>query len=161
MKLEITESAIMENAESTAAMLLQLKTLGVQLYIDDFGTGYSSLSYLHRFPVDALKIDHSFVSRMGVDDESDPEGTPIIQTIVTLAHNLNMDIVAERIETVEQLVQLRELRCEYGQGYFFSKPLDSQAMGALIATSYGSSVEDIGEDHLHRVEQQHNVIYPF
>lgn len=160
LKLEITESAIMENAETTAAMLLQLKMLGVQLYIDDFGTGYSSLSYLHRFSVDALKIDRSFVSRMGVDEESDPEGTSIIQTIVTLAHNLNMDIVAEGIETVEQLVQLRELRCEYGQGYFFSKPLDSKAMGALIAMSYGSLVEDIGEVHLHRIEQ-HDVVYPF
>jgi diguanylate cyclase (GGDEF)-like protein/PAS domain S-box-containing protein len=129
LKLEITETVIMENAESTTAMLLQLKALGVQLQIDDFGTGYSSLSYLHRFPVDSLKIDRSFVSRIGFDTEN----SEIVQTIVMLAHNLSMDVVAEGVETADQLAQLRALKCKYGQGYFFSKPLDTKAVEALIA----------------------------
>lgn len=128
LQLEITESVLMENAESTAAMLSQLRALGIQLHIDDFGTGYSSLSYLHRFPVDTLKIDRSFISRMGVDGEN----LEIIQTIVTLAHSLFMKVTAEGVETETQLVQLKALKCERGQGYFFSKPIDSIAAGALI-----------------------------
>ena len=131
LKLEITESTIMENATSVAARLLQLKALGIQLYMDDFGTGYSSLSYLHRFPVDTLKIDRSFISRMGINGEH----SAIVQTIVTLAKNLDMDVVAEGVETAEQLNQLRALGCKYAQGYFFSKPLDRQATGALIAAT--------------------------
>jgi EAL domain-containing protein (putative c-di-GMP-specific phosphodiesterase class I) len=126
--LEITESVLIENDESAVAMLLQLKSLGVQVHIDDFGTGYSSLNYLHRFPIDALKIDRSFISRMGVNNEK----SEIVQTIMTMAHNLGMSVVAEGIETAEQLTQLRVLRCEYGQGYFFSKPLNTEAAGALI-----------------------------
>lgn len=135
LKLEITESVLMENAEAATAMLLKLKVLGVQLYVDDFGTGYSSLSYLQRFPVDALKIDRSFVSKMGADDESDPEGTSIIQAIVALATKLGIEVVAEGVETAEQLAQLRALECAdgQGQGYFFSEPLDSKAAEALIA----------------------------
>jgi len=131
LKLEITESVVMENAKSATAMLSELKSLGVQLYIDDFGTGYSSLSYLHCFPVDALKIDRSFVNRMGIDSQN----SQIIQTIIALAHNLNMDVVAEGVETLEQLIQLRELGCKYGQGYFLSRPLNSEAAGILIATN--------------------------
>lgn len=135
LKLEITESVLMENAEAATAMLLKLKVLGVQLYVDDFGTGYSSLSYLQRFPVDALKIDRSFVSKMGADDESDPEGTSIIQAIVALATKLGIEVVAEGVETAEQLAQLRALEGAdgQGQGYFFSEPLDSKAAEALIA----------------------------
>lgn len=129
LRLEITESAVMENAESAIATLLQLKKLGVQLYIDDFGTGYSSLSYLHRFPIDTLKIDRSFVGRMS----SDSENSEIVRTIVTLAHNLGLDVVAEGVETHEQLAQLRTLQCEYGQGYFFSRPLDVAAVETLMA----------------------------
>lgn len=131
LKLEITESILMENAESAAEMLLQLRALGVQLYIDDFGTGYSSLSYLHRFPVDALKIDRSFISRMGTNGEN----SEIIQTVMTLARNLNIDVVAEGVETAEQLTQLRAMGCKHGQGqgYFFSKPVDSETAQALIA----------------------------
>jgi diguanylate cyclase (GGDEF)-like protein/PAS domain S-box-containing protein len=131
LKLEITESAIMENSETSATMLLQLRSMGVQIYIDDFGTGYSSLSYLQRFPVNALKIDRSFISRMGVDGED----SAIIQTIVMLANKLGIDVVAEGVETEDQLGQLREI-CStqaQGQGYFFSKPLDSQAAETLIA----------------------------
>ncbi|HEY9859025.1 MAG TPA: EAL domain-containing protein [Candidatus Obscuribacterales bacterium] len=130
LKLEITESVMMENAESAAKMLLKLKALGVQLHIDDFGTGYSSLSYLHRFPIDQLKIDCSFVKRMGVDDES----AEIVRAIVTLAHNLGMHVTAEGVETAEQLMHLRTLECEYGQGYFFFKPLTEKVVEKLILT---------------------------
>jgi len=128
LKLEITESAIVENAEAATVMLARLRQLGIQLYMDDFGTGYSSLSYLHRFPTDMLKIDRSFVSRMSFDNEN----AEIVRTIVTLAHNLGMSVTAEGVETAEQLALLKALKCEYGQGYFFSKPMDSEAATALI-----------------------------
>ncbi|MDB9512615.1 EAL domain-containing protein [Kamptonema animale CS-326] len=129
LKLEITESVIMDNAESAAALLLQLRALEIQLYIDDFGTGYSSLSRLHSFPTDALKIDRAFVSRMA-DDEGNEA---IVQTILILAGHLGMDVIAEGVETAEQLAQLRALQCEYGQGYFFSKPVDCNAATVLVA----------------------------
>ncbi|MBS1794768.1 MAG: EAL domain-containing protein [Acidobacteria bacterium] len=119
VKLEITESAVMENAEATIMMLKQLRALGVNLSIDDFGTGYSSLSYLHRFPIDTLKVDRSFVSTM----EDGSENGEIVRTIIALAKTLNLDVVAEGIETIHQLHQLRILGCEYGQGYLFSRPV--------------------------------------
>jgi diguanylate cyclase (GGDEF)-like protein/PAS domain S-box-containing protein len=128
LKLEITEGVIMDNAESAAATLAQLKNLEVQLYIDDFGTGYSSLSRLHTFPTDALKIDRAFVSRMTEDEGNEA----IVQTILILASHLGMDVIAEGIETIEQLNLLRALQCEYGQGYFFSKPVDSITATLLI-----------------------------
>ncbi len=128
LQLEITESVIMDNAETATAMLEQLRALNVQLSIDDFGTGYSSLSYLHRFPISILKIDRSFVGRMGVGDEN----TEIVQTILTLACKLGMDVVAEGIETQEQLSQLISLKCEYGQGFFFSKSVDGDIAEGLI-----------------------------
>lgn len=130
LKLEITESMAMTDVASTIALLQRLKALHLQLSIDDFGTGYSSLSYLHRFPTNTIKVDRSFVSRMG--DES--EDAQIVQTIIILGHNLNMDIVAEGVETAEQLASLRGLNCEYGQGYFFSKPLVAEAAEALLHT---------------------------
>lgn len=130
LKLEITETAVMERAEEAVAMLGQLKALGVKLHIDDFGTGYSSLSYLHRFPVDELKIDRLFVSRMGADDES----SEIVATIIQLAHNLGMKVTAEGVETIEQLAQLRSLSCEYAQGYYFSKPVIAESAKLMIAT---------------------------
>lgn len=128
LKVEITESVLIENADSAAGMLVQLKKLGIQVYIDDFGTGYSSLSYLHRFPIDALKIDRSFVSRINIDNESE-----IVQTIMTMAHNLGMSVIAEGIETIDQLNQLKSLQCEYGQGYLFAKPLKKEAAEAVIS----------------------------
>ncbi len=128
LKLEITESAVMENAEAATQMLTQLRDLGVQLSIDDFGTGYSSLSYLHRFPVTTLKIDRSFIGRMGTGDEN----SEIVRTIMTLAGNLGMDVVAEGVETEDQLTQLTALKCEYGQGYLFSKPVNAAAAQALL-----------------------------
>ena len=129
LKLEITESVVMENAESAIAMLVRLKALGVQLSIDDFGTGYSSLSYLHRFPIDTLKIDRSFVNLMN----EGAENSEIVRTIRTLAGNMGMEVVAEGIETLGQLNQLMELKCEYGQGYLFSKPLETEAAETLLA----------------------------
>lgn len=119
LKLELTESAVMENAETAIMMLKQIKETGVQISIDDFGTGYSSLSYLHRFPIDLLKVDRSFVSAM----EENTENGEIVRTVIALAKALNLKVVAEGIESVHQFHQLRILGCEYGQGYLFSKPL--------------------------------------
>jgi len=128
LRLEITEGVIMGGAESATATLLQLRNLGVQLYIDDFGTGYSSLSRLHHFPINGLKIDNSFVSQIGLASGN----SAIVETIVVLAHKLGVDVTAEGVETAEQLAHLRELKCEYGQGNFFSQALDSGAALALI-----------------------------
>ncbi|MEB3311640.1 MAG: EAL domain-containing protein [Snowella sp.] len=122
LKLEITESMIINDVERAIALLHELKTLGIQLSIDDFGTGYSSLSYLYRFPVDTLKIDKSFISYIG-EEPDHAKYTQLVHTIITLGHNLGMSIVAEGIENPEQLRILRSLNCEYGQGYFFAQPL--------------------------------------
>jgi len=128
LKLEITESIAMNDVESTIALLMRLKALNVRLSIDDFGTGYSSLSYLHRFPTDTIKVDRSFVSRMG----NEIEDAHIVQTIIMLGHNLGMNIVAEGVETVEQLNRLRSLKCEYAQGYYFSRPVSSDVAQELL-----------------------------
>ncbi len=119
LKLELTESAVMDNAERVISMLRELKSLGVQLSIDDFGTGYSSLSYLHRFPIDTLKVDRSFVSEM----ETGSENGEIVRTIISLAKTLRMNVVAEGIESIHQIHQLQILGCEYGQGFLFSRPV--------------------------------------
>jgi diguanylate cyclase (GGDEF)-like protein/PAS domain S-box-containing protein len=129
LHLEMTESTIMDHGEAALAKLSQLRDLGVKLYIDDFGTGYSSLSYLHRLPMDALKIDRSFINYAG-----DSGGrSEIVHTIVTLARTLGMGVAAEGIETAEQVSRLRGLSCQYGQGYFFSKPIDRSDASGLIA----------------------------
>ena len=128
LRLEITESVIMEDAASGAAMLKQLKEIGVQLSIDDFGTGYSSLSYLHRFPFDILKIDRSFVTRMVTDKES----RSIVQTIIRLASELGKVTVAEGMETRKHYEMLDELSCQYGQGYLFSKAVNAVAAELLL-----------------------------
>ena len=122
LKLEITETAIMENTETAMEILLALKKMGVQLSVDDFGTGYSSLGYLYRFPMDVLKIDRSFISRVDTDGEK----LELVRTIITLAWNLGMDVIAEGVETTKQLAQLKMLKCEYGQGYLFSKPMSAE-----------------------------------
>src|SRR5262249_25363007 len=129
LRLEITESVIMGNTETAIAQLRRLKERGIGLSMDDFGTGYSSLSYLHKFSFDVLKIDRLFVSRMGPDGEN----TEIVETIVTLAHNLGMRVVAEGVETPEQAERLRALNCQCGQGYLFSRPSGPSEAEALIA----------------------------
>ncbi len=132
LKLEITESVVMDDVESAIAVLKHMKSLKVKLGIDDFGTGYSSLSYLSRFPTDTLKVDKSFVGLMEVGSEG--ENVAIVRTIVALAHALGMDVIAEGVETAAQLAKLRAIGCEYGQGYFFAKPLPSDAATALMAS---------------------------
>ena len=129
LKLEITESVMMDNPELATALLFDLKARQLETCMDDFGTGYSSLSFLQRYPVDILKIDQSFISSMGVSKES----SEIVRTIVTMAHNLGKTVIAEGVETAEHFTMLRTLQCAYGQGYFFSKPLDGKAAGMLLA----------------------------
>jgi diguanylate cyclase (GGDEF)-like protein/PAS domain S-box-containing protein len=131
LKLEITESVLMENTDSAASLLAQIRALGIQLSMDDFGTGYSSLSYLHRFPIDTLKIDRSFTNKI----DRDGEQLAIVRTIMTLAWNLGMEVIAEGIETPKQVAQLRALQCEYGQGYFFSPPVTGEAATQLLVTA--------------------------
>jgi diguanylate cyclase (GGDEF)-like protein/PAS domain S-box-containing protein len=127
--VEITENVLIESTEQASQMLGDLRKLGVQIYLDDFGTGYSSLSYLQRFPIDAVKIDRSFVKRMGPKKE----GHEIVRAIVTLTHNLGMRVIAEGVETSDQLGELRMLRCGYGQGMLFSKPVPAGEAAALVA----------------------------
>jgi diguanylate cyclase (GGDEF)-like protein/PAS domain S-box-containing protein len=128
LKLELTESTVMGDPSAAVEMLQQIKSLGISLAIDDFGTGYSSLSYLHRFPLDTLKIDRSFISSIG-----NGEDTEIARTILPMALNLHLDVVAEGVETIEQLLLLKKLHCKYGQGYYFSKPLSAEEAGLLLA----------------------------
>ena len=131
LKLEITESVLIDNLATVTEIIHSLRKQEIQFSIDDFGTGYSSLSYLHQFPVDTIKIDRSFVSQM----QPNGDNAAIVKAIVTLAHMLNMDIIAEGIETTAQLAQLKLLQCEYGQGFFFSKPLSEADADAFIANS--------------------------
>jgi diguanylate cyclase (GGDEF)-like protein/PAS domain S-box-containing protein len=126
--LEITEGVIIRQADSASSRFSRLKSLGVQLYLDDFGKGYSSLNYLHRFPMDILKIDRSFVSRI-----EEAEGNfAIVKAIVTLAHQLGMEVVAEGIQTADQRARLRGLGCEYGQGFFLSPPVPGDELEPLL-----------------------------
>jgi EAL domain-containing protein (putative c-di-GMP-specific phosphodiesterase class I) len=129
LKLEITESTVMIDPASTAKMLQEIKSLGILLAIDDFGTGYSSLSYLHRFPLDTLKIDRSFISGAGQVGE----GMEIARTIMPMAKNLRLDVIAEGVETLEQVALLKKLQCKYAQGYYFSKPLSADAVALLLS----------------------------
>ena len=121
LKLEITETILMEKPEDVKEKLIQIRGKNIQLSLDDFGTGYSSLSYLHHFPINTLKIDRSFVIRMNLN----PENAAIVQAIITLAHTFGMDVIAEGIETVEHFKRLQALECEYGQGYLFSRPVSA------------------------------------
>src|SRR5688500_3583244 len=129
LTLEITESAVMNDHVTTIVRLNQLKALGVRIAVDDFGTGYSSLSYLRRFPIDVLKIDRSFVD--GVADG--PQKRALLRTIVDLGRTLHLETVAEGIEQPEELQQLRSLDCELGQGYYFARPLEAEAVEELLA----------------------------
>lgn len=130
IQLEITESVLMEDADSAKKMLQDLKSFGFQLVLDDFGTGYSSLSYLHQFPIDKLKIDRSFTHAMLNDHDS----LEIVRAISGLSHNMDIEIVAEGIETMEQLSLYRDLDCHYGQGFLISKPLPEDDVYDIIGT---------------------------
>ena len=152
LKLEITESAVMDDVDSATEMLKKLRALGIKLSIDDFGTGYSSLSYLHRFPIDTLKVDRSFVVNMSEDSEN----VEIVRTIVSLAQNLGMNVIAEGVETKEQLAALRKLGCENGQGYLFSKPVAAKAAENLICDTY--TVEPSVESLVNSVGSQEKVV---
>jgi diguanylate cyclase (GGDEF)-like protein/PAS domain S-box-containing protein len=130
LKLEITESAFIKEGGGTGAVLARLQSIGVEWSIDDFGTGYSSLSYLHRLAANTLKIDRSFVSRMGAD----PKGSEMVRAIIALAVNLGMDVVAEGVETIEQVEELQTLGCNRAQGFYFSRAVDLTAADKLIAS---------------------------
>jgi len=131
LKLEITESALLDNNEITTGVFTKLQKLGVQIQIDDFGIGYSSLGYLSHFPIDALKIDQSFVKMMGEDSNN----LKIVQAIVMLSHRLGVGVIAEGVETEDQLTQLVSLGCEYGQGFFVSFPLDNISVETLLTNT--------------------------
>jgi len=132
LTLEITEGVLIDHSESIVDTLKQLQAMGIQLSIDDFGTGYSSLSYLHRFPFDILKIDRSFIENA----DQDFEKLEILQSVVRLAWNLGLEVVAEGVETQKHYAQLKALRCESGQGYLFSKPLPATAAAQLLQQQF-------------------------
>jgi len=131
LSLELTESMTMRDEVRTTRILGELRNLGVRLCIDDFGTGYSSLSYLRRFALDILKIDRSFVT----DLLNNSESQEIVKTILNLGRNLRMKVVAEGVETCEQMTLLKSLGCEFAQGYLFSRPLDSAAIARTLVSS--------------------------
>lgn len=131
IKLEITESAIMDNELAAREIIQQLRSRQIQLCIDDFGTGYSSLSYLHNFPVDILKIDRSFISRL----DGNPENLGLVPAIANIAKTMGMEAIAEGIETEQQLAQLRACDCDFGQGYLFSKPVEGEKAMDLLAAN--------------------------
>lgn len=134
LTLEITESSLVSNPEAAAFTLKELRDQGFTISLDDFGTGYSSLSYLHRFPIDILKIDQSFVAQMNLSKNAE-----IVRAIITLANNLGMEVIAEGVETNEQIMQLLRMNCGYVQGYLFSKPIDSTEVRSLLAQTYPKS----------------------
>ena len=137
LKLELTESLVVEDSRATSIMLSKLRELGIQVQIDDFGTGYSSLSSLHTLPIDTLKIDRTFISQIGINNG----GIEIVQTILALAHSLGMKVIAEGVETDEQLSKLKSLDCKYVQGFLIARPVDSREAGALIGKSFsGASI---------------------
>ena len=126
--LEVTETVLMESAGAAEGLLTALKALGVRLAIDDFGTGYSSLTYLKRFPVSVLKIDQAFVRGLG-EDASD---TAIVKSVIDLAHALGLVVVAEGVETGDQVAHLRRLGCDQAQGYYYSRPIEAGGLGELL-----------------------------
>ena len=131
LKLELTESLVIEDSESTSAMLSQLRNMGIQIQVDDFDTGYSSLGYLQNFPIDALKIDHTFINQLGSNESSQE----IIRTILSLAQNLGIKVIAEGVETNDQLSKLQEMDCEYFQGFLFAKPAACNEIDNLLSKS--------------------------
>ena len=150
LRLEVTESLLMADMLSTTEMLRELKLMGVQISIDDFGTGYSSLSYLHRLPFDILKIDRSFVNNMCIDKES----YGIVKTIITLANELGKSVVAEGIEIEEHVQMLSDLSCDYGQGFYYSKPVHSHDVNRLLKNQWQENTQS---DELEPIQELSNL----
>ncbi|MNQ29153.1 Phytochrome-like protein cph2 [compost metagenome] len=138
LELEITEGVLMQNVETTMTALNRLKTLGVRLAIDDFGTGYSSLSYLRRFPIDVLKIDQSFIHGLS----NDTNDAALVSAIISLGRSLDLNVIAEGVETEEQLAFLKAHQCEEGQGYYFSKALPADAFARLLAVGWAEQRDE-------------------
>jgi EAL domain-containing protein (putative c-di-GMP-specific phosphodiesterase class I) len=131
LTLEVTEGSVMENADTAVRTLHELKAMGIGISIDDFGTGYSSLSYLKRFPIDSLKIDQSFVR----DITTDADDAAITSAVIAMGHSLRLNIVAEGVETQDQLAFLRERRCHAAQGYLFGRPVAGEAFAVMLAAA--------------------------
>jgi EAL domain-containing protein (putative c-di-GMP-specific phosphodiesterase class I) len=136
--LEITETALMDSPGEAAELLRNLRKYGIKVYLDVFGTGYSSLSHLHTLPVDALKIDRSFVDGLG----SDPDDSAIVEAVIRMAQTLDLDVVAEGVETQEQLAQLERLSCRLAQGYLFSRPLPASELWRLLSDGLSPAPPD-------------------
>jgi len=152
LKVELTESMIMQSADSTTQMLGQLRALGVEISLDDFGTGYSSLSYLHRFPISVLKVDRSFVRTL----TNHQQHREIVRTIMSLGHNLKMEVVAEGVETLEQVMALKAMNCEYAQGYYFSKPLNAEDAATLLTAGAAFELPPPAFDR--QIDYEHSLI---
>ncbi len=143
LELEVTESLLMEDSAGSQATLTRIKQMGIHISVDDFGTGYSSLAYLKRFSLDTLKIDRSFVKDIGVD----ADGTAIVRAVIALARSLRLTVVAEGVETIEQLRFLRETQCEQAQGYFISRPVDAVAFATWMAEHYAGQITCVNSIH--------------
>lgn len=139
LRMEITESVIMDQPESATKKLQQIKERGISLSMDDFGTGYSSLSYLHKFPFDVIKIDRSFINRIGPGGEN----SEIAATIIALSHTLGMKVTAEGVESAEQVAQLRAMNCQYGQGFYFARPLAAKDAEAFLARNLAAELCEV------------------
>lgn len=135
LKLEITESQVMSNPEHSAYVLNALRAMGLRLALDDFGTGHSSLSYLHRFPFDTIKIPAAFV-QLGDDSGMSHTQVPIIRAIITLATELDLSVIAEGVETIEEIERLQQLNCQYAQGYAFGAAMSGQELGKRLQTQF-------------------------
>ena len=155
LELELTETSIMENAESAVALLTAIRKLGVKIAIDDFGTGYSSLSYLKRLPIDILKLDRSFVNGA----TSDPDDAALVMAIITLAHNLRLEVIAEGVETEEHLRFLRLLRCNGGQGFLFGKPMPADQFRSFVSETAGSPVRQSHWSAMETVHDQADALF--
>ena len=149
LKLEITESVMMVDVENTVSRLHALKALGIKLAMDDFGTGYSSMASLNLFPLDTVKIDRSFIQRLGGHEQS----ASIVASIISLARALNMDVTGEGVETEEHISYLQSMGCQIGQGYYFAKPMDSTAMTKRIVAGEATPLQSIDQSSLELIER--------
>ena len=139
--LEMTETTIMDDIDNTVGILGELKNLGFAVSVDDFGTGYSSLQYLHRMPIDEVKIDRSFVAGLGTDSVN----TAIVASVISLAHAMNLDVVAEGVETYDQLERLRALGCDFAQGFFVAKPMSPETIDDFLAADSAGHEMSVGD----------------